>query len=138
MNTNHAWIGQVIACASERALINEQFGFKRLEISPAGYKVFKSFQKSPEYLKVQQSNQMLNESLDNLETEQIGMLYAIMYLGRDKDYDKSDSPVDRYKSAYANYNAGNNRTYEIGALMEKTNLVQYLKDGLEIIGLQAK
>lgn len=136
MNTNYAWISRVIACASERALINEQFGLKSLEISPAGYEVLQSFRESYAYLKVQQANQMLNECLDNLGTEQIGMLYTIMYLGRDKDYDRLDSPVDRYKSAYADFNAGSNRTHEIASMMEKINLAQYLKDGLEIVELK--
>ncbi|CAH0122013.1 hypothetical protein PAE9249_04550 [Paenibacillus sp. CECT 9249] len=123
-------IKQTIALARERDRNIEKYGLKCIVVSPDGYKEYKAFLNSPEYLKIQSSNKILRDFLASLEPGEVGLLYTMMYLGRDHDYIE----VQLDKSGNAAYHDGRNKDLEIDMMMEKRYLSQYLQEGAKIMG----
>lgn len=79
----------------------------------------------------------LKDYLYSLPYEDIEAIEALMYLGRDKDYDKNKTPEEVLKSeiAYMRSTAwGKGDKYlAINQITEKVPLDKYLKSGLEIL-----
>lgn len=77
----------------------------------------------------------LDDYLQSLDFDEVKMLQTIMYLGRDKDYDKSLPPHLIYENEF-NYfekNGWVNKEVEINQMTEKIPLADYLKSGLDIL-----
>lgn len=79
----------------------------------------------------------LKDYLYSLPYEDIEAIEALMYLGRDKDYDKNKTPEEVLKSEidYMRSTAwGKGDKYlAINQITEKVPLDKYLKSGLEIL-----
>ncbi|MDF2925900.1 MAG: hypothetical protein K0R57_4814 [Paenibacillaceae bacterium] len=128
-------IKQVYSIAKERDNNIKKFGKKRLSTSPEGYKAYKAYLDSPQYMKIETANQILRDYLESLERKEVGMLLTIMYLGKDRNYNEQASYTERLNSLYSSLHAGSNKEIEVNMLMEKADLSQYLKEGAKIIGI---
>lgn len=76
--------------------------------------------------------------LKSLTFDEIKSLQSIMYLGRDKDYDRSQSPQEIYNAQYDYFDKAlgwNTKELEINQMVEKLPLDQYLADAKIILGL---
>lgn len=128
-------IKQAVDYASERDRAVERFGLKRIILSPDGYKEYQAYLKSPQYQKVQSANEILREYFESLESEEVGKLYTIMYLGRDQDSIEQALYNKQLKSANLAYQVGKNKELEINMMLEKKYLSLYLKEGAKIVGI---
>lgn len=78
----------------------------------------------------------LDSYLNSLSFEEVKSLQAIMYLGRDKDYDNNLSPKQIYNSQinYFNKSIGwNTKEIEINQMVEKMPFADYLIEGKKIL-----
>lgn len=100
------------------------------------------FEKASEF-KLSPAEQAAEVSLKNymnsLTFEDIKMLQVVMYLGRERDYDKTlSTPLEIYND-YFKYIGGNgwhSKEIEINQMREKMPLADYLKSGLEILNIE--
>lgn len=92
-------------------------------------------QNDPEYREIRK---ILETYLNNLDFEIIKAIQVIMYLGRDEDYLENESPVERYVNyrLYSNSQGWNKKDIEIVQMTEKLPLADYLKRGMEILGIK--
>lgn len=79
----------------------------------------------------------LKDYLYSLPYEDIEAIEALMYLGRDKDYDKNQTPEEVLKSEIdymrsTTWGKGD-KHLAINQIIEKVPLGKYLKSGLEIL-----
>lgn len=81
----------------------------------------------------------LKNYMDSLTFEDIKMLQVVMYLGRDRDHDKTlSTPLEIYND-YFKYFDGmgwHSKEIEINQVIEKAPLADYLKSGLEILNVE--
>jgi hypothetical protein len=81
--------------------------------------------------------QELFNFLNSLDFESVKIIQTIMYIGRDHDYDKTDS----YEAGYEDYrksldsNGWNDKEIEVSQIVQKVPLDIYLKDGFDILGI---
>lgn len=81
--------------------------------------------------------QELFNFLNSLDFESVKIIQTIMYIGRDHDYDKTDS----YEARYEDYrksldsNGWNDKEIEVSQIVQKVPLDIYLKDGFDILGI---
>ncbi|MEB9611472.1 DUF3775 domain-containing protein [Bacillus cereus] len=82
-----------------------------------------------------EKEQLLESYLEKLDFETIKTLQTIMYLGRDREYDKADTPEEIYRKerGYFDSRGWNTKDIEINQMTEKAPLDQYLEAGLEIL-----
>lgn len=61
-----------------------------------------------------------------------------MYLGRDGDYDKKESPVERYINyrLYIGNAAWETKDATVNQIIEKLPLDKYLKNGMKILNIK--
>lgn len=80
----------------------------------------------------------LLDIFDELDLEQIVALQAIMYLGRDKDYDSSLSPDEIFQTRLEEIKSAGVKTkeIEIQQMIEKIPFGSYLRDGYQILGIE--
>lgn len=80
----------------------------------------------------------LEEYLRTLDFETIKVLQTIMYLGRDKDYDKDLGPKEIYlrERSYFDNQGWNTKEIEINQMVEKLPLDEYLESGLHILKIR--
>ncbi|WP_096269388.1 DUF3775 domain-containing protein [Paucisalibacillus globulus] len=90
---------------------------------------------SPEFKDLTDKENTLSDYLRGLSIGALQDLLAIMYLGRDKDYNKRDSArtIMKKQRAYFDNQIGPNQIAIITTLMEKRPLDDYLKVGVEIL-----
>lgn len=90
-----------------------------------------------ENLGYSKKEQELFNFLNSLDFESVKIIQTIMYIGRDHDYDKTDS----YEARYEDYrksldsNGWNNKEIEVSQIVQKVPLDIYLKDGFDILGI---
>ncbi|MPQ42859.1 DUF3775 domain-containing protein [Clostridium tarantellae] len=79
----------------------------------------------------------LQELLESLDFESISNVCSIMYLGRDRDYNKLDSPEEilRKQKKYIDKTMGYNKDIMIDMITEKVPLDKYLRSGFDILGI---
>lgn len=79
----------------------------------------------------------LRNFLMDLDFELVKIIQTIMYLGRDKDYDKRKRPQEIYKaeSQYFDREGWNTQEIEVNQIVEKLPLDYYLKDGFKILNI---
>lgn len=89
------------------------------------------------------SEERLNEDalqyyLLSLDFEFIKHLQALMYLGRDRDYEEEESYEARYAAVYDSLNkdSWNTKEIEVSQMTQKMPLDLYLTQGLEIVGIR--
>jgi len=77
----------------------------------------------------------LDNYMDNLDFEDVKVLQTVMYLGRDREYNKDLSPNEIYKEEreYFDTNGWVSKKVEANQMLEKTPLDQYLVNGLKIL-----
>lgn len=77
----------------------------------------------------------LVEYCRTLSFEQIKILQCVMYLGRDRQYNKTDSPRDIYmaRRKYFDRRGWENKDIEMFQMIEKLPLDEYLEAGLKIL-----
>lgn len=84
-----------------------------------------------------EKEQKLFDFLNNLDFESVKIIQTIMYIGRDHDYNKTDS----YETRYAKYRKSldidgwNDKEIEVSQIVQKVPLDRYLKDGFDILGI---
>ena len=90
-----------------------------------------------ENLGYSKKEQELFNFLNSLDLESVKIIQTIMYIGRDHDYDKTDS----YETIYEEYrksldsNGWNDKEIEVSQIVQKVPLDIYLKDGFDILGI---
>ena len=90
-----------------------------------------------ETLGYSKKEQELFNFLNSLDFESVKIIQTIMYIGRDHDYDKTDS----YEARYEDYrksldsNGWNDKEIEVSQIVQKVPLDIYLKDGFDILGI---
>ena len=90
-----------------------------------------------ENLGYSKKEQELFNFLNSLDFESVKIIQTIMYIGRDHDYDKTDS----YEARYEDYrksldsNGWNDKEIEVSQIVQKVPLDIYLKDGFDILGI---
>ena len=90
-----------------------------------------------ENLGYSKKEQELFNFLNSLYFESVKIIQTIMYIGRDHDYDKTDS----YEARYEDYrksldsNGWNDKEIEVSQIVQKVPLDIYLKDGFDILGI---
>jgi hypothetical protein len=80
----------------------------------------------------------LETYLNNLSFDEVKSLQAIMYLGRDKDYDSGLSPQKIYDSQFEYFDktlGWNKKDLEVNQMIEKMPLADYLLEGKRILAL---
>jgi Protein of unknown function (DUF3775). len=80
----------------------------------------------------------LENYLNNLTFDEVMSLQAIMYLGRDKDYNKNQTSQQIYKSQYDYFDkviGWSKKEIEINQIAEKLPLDEYLINAKKILGL---
>jgi hypothetical protein len=100
-------------------------------------KEFYEFQKTIPAQKIQVAEDALNDYMVKLSFDDVKMLQTVMYLGRDRDYDKSQTPIEIFND-YLNYlgkNGWNTKEIEINQMTEKAPLADYIRSGLEILNV---
>lgn len=83
-------------------------------------------------------NTKLEAFLNSLSFDDIKSLQAIMYLGRDKDYDNNLAPQQIYNSQYDYFDktlGWNTKELEINQMVEKMPLATYLIEAKKILNL---
>lgn len=102
-----------------------------------GVKVCDLFIPDIEELGYSEKEQKLFDLLNNLDFESVKIIQTIMYIGRDHDYNKTDS----YETRYVKYrnsldiNGWNDKEIEVSQMVQKVPLDRYLKDGFDILGI---
>lgn len=124
----------VIKLARDRRIYDEQHmkeGIYTLQEMSAFYK-------SPEGQEVDRRTKLLKNYLDELDFDTIKTIQSIMYLGRDRDYDKQDEPEEifRKEREYFDSQGWKTKSIEINQMVEKAPLDQYLEDGLKILQIR--
>ena len=96
------------------------------------------FRKTPEGQKIDAAHDALSDYFSTLGFDDVKMLQTVMYLGRDKDYDKSLSPVEIYNDflGYLGRRGWNSKETETNQILEKGPLARYLISGLKILDVQ--
>lgn len=93
-----------------------------------------------EYLEVEDKTESdLYNFLNALDYETIKVLQTLMYLGRDKDYNKNLHSRDIYlreRSYFDNQVGWKTKEIEINQMVEKLPLDEYLEDALEILRIE--
>ncbi|PFV70918.1 DUF3775 domain-containing protein [Bacillus thuringiensis] len=96
------------------------------------------FTKSSKGKELNKKEELLDNYLENLDFETIKTLQTIMYLGRDKEHDRGDTPEEIYRKerAYSDSRGWETKSIEINQMTEKAPLDIYLKSGLEILQIR--
>ncbi|HDR4865722.1 TPA: DUF3775 domain-containing protein [Bacillus cereus] len=125
----------VIKLARDRRLFYEQLDKGDSGSSPQD---IIDFSKSPEGQELDKKDELLESYLKELDFDTVKNIQTIMYLGRDKDYDVSDTPEEIYSKerAYFDSQGWNSMSIEINQMVEKMPLDRYLEDGLEILQIR--
>ena len=80
----------------------------------------------------------LEDYLNTLTFDEVKSLQAIMYLGRDKDFDSNLSPQEIYDSQYEYFDkllGWKTKSIEINQILEKLPLGAYLINAKQILNL---
>ncbi|PEJ54303.1 hypothetical protein CN676_08705 [Bacillus wiedmannii] len=122
----------VINLAHDRRLFYEQHMQEGVAYSVQD---IHEFNRSPEGQELEKKDQLLESYLKGLDFDTVKIIQTIMYLGRDKDYNKEDTPEEIYRKerGYFDSQGWNTQDIEINQMVEKAPLDQYLEDGLEIL-----
>ncbi|MEC2390240.1 hypothetical protein BK709_04820 [Bacillus thuringiensis serovar shandongiensis] len=122
----------VIKLARDRRLFYEQLDKGDSGSSPQD---IIDFSKSPEGQELAKKEELLENYLKELDFDTVKNIQTIMYLGRDKDYNKEDTPEEIYRKEreYFDSQGWNSQDIEINKIVEKAPLDKYLEDGLEIL-----
>jgi len=82
-------------------------------------------------------NSKLEQYLNGLTFDEVKSLQAIMYLGRDKDYDKDSTPQEIHDSQVEYFDSlgWNTKEIEIDQMIGKVPFADYLINGKTIVGL---
>ncbi|MFZ7942522.1 hypothetical protein [Neobacillus sp. 19] len=123
-------IRDVIYLAESWKNLHDSSGFEGSSL-----KEIREFEATPTGRKIQAAEDALYSYMMALSVEDVKMLKAIMYLGRDRDYDKSLSPFEIYNDYFEYIGKGGWKSKEIGVnqMTEKMPLANYLKSGLNIL-----
>ena len=92
----------------------------------------------PDCPEAEEKEAELRDYLGTLDFELIKDIQTVMYLGRDRDYDKNESFDERFASErkHMDANGWSEREVEIEIIIEKTGLLsEYLRKGMEILGV---
>lgn len=92
---------------------------------------------SPEYAPIQEKEDALEDYMMSLDFEDIQWLQTLMYLGRDREYDESDSYEERFAKIYQDLNRSGweDKRIEVRQMTEKGPLDIYLMNGSQIVGI---
>ncbi|WP_273854038.1 DUF3775 domain-containing protein [Guptibacillus spartinae] len=95
----------------------------------------RAFQLTEEGKKIRELNEELESYLENLEFDDIRMIQTVMYLGRDRDYPKTESPEEIYENYLQDLSSDgwNSKEVEIRQMTSKVPFSSYLENGLEIL-----
>ncbi len=76
--------------------------------------------------------------LEKLDHEKIKMIQTLMYLGKDKNFDNTDSPEIRYKKEreYMDEIGWKDKELDIKAIEDKEALDLFLKSAFEILNIK--
>ncbi|MGE6679436.1 hypothetical protein [Bacillus thuringiensis] len=96
------------------------------------------FSKTPEGQEIKRRKNLLKNYMDELDFETIKVLQVIMYLGRDREYDKQDTPEEIYRKdrEYFDSQGWNTQSIETNQMIGKVPFDQYLEIGLEILQIR--
>lgn len=102
-----------------------------------GVKVCDSHIIDIENLRYSEKEQKLFDFLNNLDFESVKIIQTIMYIGRDNDYNKTDSYEIRYEKyrKSLDINGWNDKEIEVSRIVQKLPLDKYLKSGFDILGI---
>lgn len=128
----------VIDLANDYESYHDKYGMKSLTVSPSGMQELKEFKNSSEGKELEKRENALYYFLKALDYEVIKAIQVVMYLGRDQDYDKNDTPEKIY-SEYRHYfgsKGWDEKDIIINTVTEKISLGKYLQDGLGILGVR--
>lgn len=102
-----------------------------------GVKVCDSHIIDIENLRYSEKEQKLFDFLNNLDFESVKIIQTIMYIGRDNDYNKTDSYEIRYEKyrKSLDINGWNDKEIEVSQIVQKLPLDKYLKNGFDILGI---
>lgn len=80
----------------------------------------------------------LDSYLNTLDFEDVKMIQTIMYLGRDKDYNRSSMPEEIYREnrEYMDNLGWTEKYIEVNQIVEKLPLDKYLENGLKILNIK--
>jgi hypothetical protein len=95
------------------------------------------FEQTPAGQEIVKAHRALVAYMSTLELKDLMMLETVMYLGRDKDYDKFLTPSEIYDDyhKYISKQITRIKEAEINQLTEKVPLADYLRDGLTILDI---
>ncbi|HEF5706433.1 DUF3775 domain-containing protein [Bacillus thuringiensis] len=99
-----------------------------------------AFHKSSEGQKLEEKKQVLKKYLEELDFDTVKIIQSIMYLGRDRDHDKQDTPEEIFRKLREDFDAlgWHSKSIEINKIVEKAPLDEYLEDGLKILQINLK
>ncbi|MDW5300744.1 MAG: hypothetical protein SA378_11520 [Sedimentibacter sp.] len=90
--------------------------------------------------KTTKEHDALYEYFNFLDFETIKILQSIMYLGRDEDYDKDDTPqviYDKNRKYFDEVIRWKTKEIEINQMLDKSPvLYKYLTNGFKILGIE--
>jgi hypothetical protein len=93
---------------------------------------------SPEYNDSEAKKDALTSYLNSLDFECVKDIQTIMYLGRDEDFEESDSYQKRFEEArkYFDEAGWNKKNIEVHQMTEKLPLAEYLANGMKILNIK--
>ncbi|PER23511.1 hypothetical protein CN931_01355 [Bacillus sp. AFS054943] len=99
-----------------------------------------AFYKSSEGQELNEKKQLLKNYLEELDFDTVKTIQSIMYLGRDRDYDKQDTPEEIFYKQREDFDSQGwqSKSIEINQIVEKAPLDGYLEDGLKILQINLK
>lgn len=123
----------VIGLAEDRVLVSERSGFDGGTINE-----IHEFRRTPEGRKVDVAEASLSDYLFSLSFDDVKMIQTVMYLGRDREYDLSSTPLEIYNefNEYLDRHGWESKEIEANQILEKGPLADYLKSGLEILDVK--
>lgn len=88
---------------------------------------------------LEEINKKLYDYFSELSFENIKIIQTIMYLGRDKDYDKNNPPeliYQKFREDFDKCSGWSEKNIEISQMIQKIPFNIYLRNGLEILNIK--
>ena len=125
----------VYTLANVKHLDYEKYGLKEFSTSEEGLEKHINYKNTDNKKIVYVSELALENYLLTLEFETIKIIQSIMYLGRDKKYNKKNKVEEIYSKGRKCFdeNGWNSREVEVNQIAEKVCLDCYLLNGLKIL-----
>jgi len=125
--------------AYQRRIDHDKYALKEFSTTKRGLQEYENYQKSNNKKIVDKSESQLEKYMSSLDFETIKIIQTIMYLGKDEEYNKNDTPQQIYTKERSNFDHqgwNKDKNVEINQMVEKVPFDQYLLNGFKILNIR--